>query len=81
MSELICRMLNVPIAMVEWIAKVPKGLFLKPRKISKTSEHTLNSALSNLSNSSRMLCYADPVVSVTIFDNKGNKRDVKVNSK
>jgi len=34
-----------------------------------------------LSSSSRMLSYADPVVSVTIFDNKGMKRDIPVNSK
>ncbi|MEP7106494.1 MAG: FG-GAP-like repeat-containing protein [Ferruginibacter sp.] len=31
-----------------------------------------------LSGSSRMLCYANPVVSVTIFDYKGNKRDIAV---
>ena len=34
-----------------------------------------------LSSSSRMLNYADPVVSVTIFDNKGMKREIAVNSK
>ncbi len=36
---------------------------------------------SYLSNSSRMLYYADPVVSVTIFDNKGMKREIPVNLK
>jgi hypothetical protein len=34
-----------------------------------------------LSSSSRMLCYADPVVSVTVFDSKGIKRDIAIHSK
>ena len=34
-----------------------------------------------LSSSSTMLCYAEPVVSVTIYDNKGKKRDIPLNSK
>ncbi|MEO6455338.1 MAG: VCBS repeat-containing protein [Ginsengibacter sp.] len=34
-----------------------------------------------LSASSRMLCYVGPVVSVTIFNNKGMKRDIQVHSK
>ncbi len=34
-----------------------------------------------LSGSSRMLCYENPVVSVTVFDNRGMKRDIPVHSK
>ena len=51
------------------------------KKDGKSFKQELYYGSTYLSNSSRMLCYADPVVSVTIFDNKGNKRDVKVNSK
>jgi hypothetical protein len=34
-----------------------------------------------LSSSSRMLCYTEPVVRVSVFDNKGIKRDIQIHSK